>query len=120
MREADANAQRAATLRHAEDAWEIVLLFYSSLHMVEAYLRTKAPRFHAEDHVGIGKAIAASPEIKHMAGTYKALRELSQQVRYDPGFSVTDQHKANARKHTVTVDSAIRGKVAKWLAAQPL
>ena len=118
IREADANARRASTLEQAGDAWEIVLLFYSSLHLVQAYLYTKTPRFHADDHVGIAKAIAASPEVKHMAGPYRALRELSQQVRYDPAFVATDRHRVDSRKHPATVDNATRPKVAKWLAAQ--
>ena len=97
-----------------------MLLFYASLHLVEAYLRTKPPRFHAEDHVGIAKAIGASPELKHMAGAYKALRELSQQIRYEPDFVVTDQHRVDARRNAATVDSATRSKIDRWLAAQAM
>ena len=53
--DADANAQRAATLQQGDDAWEIVLLFYSALHLVEACLGTKAARFQALDHVAIDR-----------------------------------------------------------------
>ena len=119
MREADANARRASTLEQAGDAWEIVLLlFYSSLHCVQAYLYTKAVRFHAEDHVAIAKAIGASPELRNIAPAYKRLRELSQSVRYDPGFVVTDVHRQDARKDAWNVDNLVRPKVLTWLAAQ--
>jgi hypothetical protein len=54
-----------------------------------------------------------------MAPAYKRLRDLSENVRYDPGFVATDAHRQDARKDAMAVDGATRSKVLKWLAAQP-
>ena len=51
------NAARADAYEQAfaTDAdWAIVLRFYAALHLTQAYLLTKAQRFHTEDHGGIG------------------------------------------------------------------
>jgi hypothetical protein len=48
--------------------WEIVVGFYAALHLLQAYLSTKDPRFQAARHEDRMTAIKSSPELRKSSG----------------------------------------------------
>jgi len=117
------NANRAAAYEQAfpnDPAWAVVLRFYAALHLTQAYLLTKAQRFHATDHGGMWRAIRAAPELRQdFRDAYSALRTASELVRYDPAFAASAQHLADATANLGVVDRVLTGKLQAWLAKNP-
>lgn len=73
--------------QRAPSHWEIVVRFYAALHLTQGYLVTKDARFHARHHAERALAIRSSPELREsFSRAYHRLRNLSEQVRYDPEF----------------------------------
>jgi hypothetical protein len=96
--------------------WAIVMRFYSAMHRLEAYMLTKAPRFHAKTHEERYNAIRQSPELKGpFQRAYKRLHNASEQVRYDAGFAAREADYANARQDLVVVGSFVNAKLDKAL-----
>ena len=100
----------------ADDAWAIVFLFYSSLHLVDGYLRTKAPRFLSENHGERNRAIDAAPELRQAKPAYRALKALSEQVRYDPRFVPTGSAFMLAREYAEKIRAIVEPKLQSKLA----
>ena len=107
-RNADLAAKCGATL---DSDWEIVLRFYSVLHLVEGYMRTKAERFWSERHGDRSRHLRESPEVKGAAGSYRDLQDLSEQIRYDPEFAPQPADLANAKGWATKVESFVRSKL---------
>lgn len=100
--------------------WEIVVRFYSALHLVQAYFCTKNQRFEAARHAERWSAIRASPELtksKSFMVAYRQLQDVSEQVRYDAGFVARSEDVATARTNLGHVESMLRGKVERTLEA---
>ena len=120
------NADLAATYRarfQDHPDWEIVLRFYSAVHLTQAYLLTKNARFNAIDHAGRWKAIQGATELTSGAGarfkpSYKKLKEVSEQVRYDAGFAARPQELADCRANLAMVENIVKPKIAAYLLKQ--
>ncbi|MBN2576719.1 MAG: hypothetical protein JXP73_19290 [Deltaproteobacteria bacterium] len=100
--------------------WEIVVGFYAALHLVQAYFCTKSLRFQAARHEDRIAAIRRSPELNkshQFVVAYKTLQDVSEQVRYDPGFKVADTHLQTAKENLETVERMLQAKVNRVLAA---
>ena len=130
MTDAAAHHDRYQYLRRLYDAypaslpafrdWEIVVCFYSALHLVQAYFCTKDLRFQAARHDQRWTAIKQSPELsksRPFVQAYKMLQDVSEQVRYEPGFSVSSGHLQLATANLETVERMLRAKVNRALAA---
>jgi hypothetical protein len=99
--------------------WEIVVGFYAALHLVQAYFCTKNMRFQAARHEDRIAAIRSSPELnksRPFVQAYRMLQDVSEQVRYDPGFKVADTHLAHAKANLETVERMLQAKVNRVLA----
>lgn len=99
--------------------WEIVIRFYAALHLVQAYLITKDPRFHASKHSDRWRAIHASPELRGIRKAYRMLQDVSEQVRYEPGFSTRDTHIETARANLTRVADVVLPKLRRQLPIDP-
>jgi len=100
--------------------WLIVFLFYSALHLTQAYLATKSLRFTAEDHGSRWTAIRSSPELgPRFRDAYKALKSLSESVRYSPWFVARAQDLTDAKRHHDLVSQFLRSRVERWLSGHP-
>lgn len=99
--------------------WIIVLRFYAALHYLQAYLTTKDSRFHAKRHDERDKAIKKSPEllrVRSFQNHYRMLRDVSEQVRYEPGFYAPSQLRNDSANWLATIRTALEGKIKRALA----
>lgn len=85
IHEAQANLRRyEQMLRNPDDVpWGMVFLFYSALHLVQAYARHYTPDDIPRDHEDRNSYVAHYFE-EDIARHYEALYHLSRQVRYGP------------------------------------
>jgi hypothetical protein len=98
--------------------WELVLLFYAALHLVQAYFGTKNHRFEAARHHDRIKAIKESPELmknRAFLTAYRMLQDASEQVRYEPSFQVDASLIRLAHQNLSVIESWLEQKVAKAL-----
>lgn len=93
MSKARSNDSLSAMLgsKFSSSDWGVTTLFYSALHLVDAYLAQgrfgQHPKDHGERHV----AIAASDFLSQIHSQYRELESRSREARYncfpfDPGF----------------------------------
>ena len=76
-----------------ELGWYMVVLFYSALHLVDAYLVTKAWNPSMENHGERNRELRKCTELtKPFRTAYRSLQDISEQVRYDPGFLAAENH----------------------------
>src|SRR5579883_2580186 len=76
-------------------AWSCVIRFYAALHLINAYLIEKSQlQFDpaSTEHKERKKAMDDCPELREAPKRYRQLKDLSESVRYDAGFTYTDQH----------------------------
>ena len=66
-------------------------------------------------HVNRQQAIDQCPELKFAGRKFRKLKDLSEWIRYDPGFAFTPQHLADARNDLSNFESLLVGKVKKSL-----
>lgn len=85
IEEAQANYDRYETMlkKPADISWGLVFLFYSALHLVQAYARLNTPNDVPGDHEDRNNYVAYyMPE--GIAVKYTKLYSISRQVRYGP------------------------------------
>lgn len=102
----------------SDSDWACVAYFYAALHLMNAYLTNKKNvRFDPKNavHVNRQQAIDECPELKFPAKKFRKLKDLSEWVRYDPGFTFTPQHLAEAKIDFANFESLMVGKVKKLL-----
>lgn len=119
-----ANRETATALQEhlPGNAWALVVEFYAALHLLEAYLKTKPSKFHAATHDERTKAIANCSELcqtRDFRKAYKQLQDVSEQVRYAPGFVPREQDFLQSKSNLATVELFIKGKVERTLSAIP-
>jgi hypothetical protein len=97
----------------SDPAWTIVFRFYAALHLTDGYLRTKGhERFDANSHKRRWEAIEDSPELGvRFKKSYKGLKILSENVRYDPLYAAREADLQNAADHLSVVESFLRSKL---------
>ena len=99
--------------------WAIVLSFYAAVHIIEGYMRTKDERFWSEDHVRRVKSLRQSPEARQVAALYRDLTDLSESVRYQPGFQPKDQDFDHARDWLHRIESMLKGPFSRAVGEDP-
>lgn len=98
----------------APSHWEIVVRFYAALHLTQGYLLTKGSRFHARHHTERSLAIRSSPELRDpFSRAYHRLRDLSEQVRYDPTFMARAEDFSAAVRDLDAVRTALLPKLQR-------
>jgi hypothetical protein len=94
--------------------WAIVARFYAAMHVLEAYLLTKNGRFFAKRHDERWRAVKASPELReNFRAAYAQLHDVSEQVRYDPGFTATGDNINQSEVNLRLVHSVLDSKIEK-------
>lgn len=76
-------------IKHEYQDWAITGIFYSAIHLVEAFLAIKD--IHVEDHKERARHLSLIKELKPLFGYYRALYDYSVNARY--------------KLHNFTVDS---------------
>lgn len=71
----------AATVPESFPEWKIIVLFYSALHYVEAFLVTRSTAYR--DHIRRDPAMEREPETRPIRATYNRLRKAAHEARYD-------------------------------------
>jgi len=111
-------AQRIEASFPDDRAWACVAMFYAALHLITAYLiMKKSVRLDPTSavHPSRKKAMDQCPELGESRTKYRELKDLSEAVRYDPGFTYDAQHHLNATKHFAKVIAIVEPKVTKLL-----
>lgn len=107
------------TLNQSLGDWSIVLRFYVALHVLQAYLITKSLRFEAKRHGDRLRAIRDSPELcSNFEKAYRRLQDVSEQVRYDPGFMARETDVKQSDSDLQTVHSFLDAKIARYIQDQ--
>ena len=112
-------ADRSASVLEGDADWEIVFRFYASMHLVEGLMRTKDSRFWSDKHETRRGALKGSPEVRGALAPYLDLQDLSENVRYDPGFIVDETHFEKAKQWATKVESVVRAKLEAKLPVPP-
>src|SRR5436305_684075 len=105
-------AQRIEGL--GDEDWSCVARFYAALHLMTAYLVLKSNVSFdpaSAEHSQRKKAMDHCPELKDSRTEYRKLKDLSESVRYDPGFVFGSQHLAASKAHLVRVVAIVEAKV---------
>src|SRR5438046_992159 len=75
-----------------DENWRCVVLFYAALHLMSAYLAEKQNvRFDPSSavHHTRAKALAKCSELRESPEKYRQLKDISESVRYDAGYTFT-------------------------------
>jgi hypothetical protein len=62
--------------------WVVTGYFYSAVHYVEAYLATKSPPVHSENHPARDTTIGSDGVLQQIYDEYRALKDDSTNARY--------------------------------------
>jgi hypothetical protein len=80
-----ASAQRFDTFLSAIPSqyaeWKVIVLFYSALHYVEAFLVTRSVAYR--DHTYRDLAMEREPETQPIRATYNRLKKAAHEARYE-------------------------------------
>jgi hypothetical protein len=99
-----------------DKAWSCVVRFYAALHLLNAYLIDKPQvRFDpgSTEHTERKKAIDHCPELRDAPKRYRQLKDISESVRYDAGFTYTDEHQKIVQAHLDKIIGIVDPKIKK-------
>jgi hypothetical protein len=111
-------AKRIETSLPADQDWACVVMFYTAVHLMTAYLIMKhnvALDPSSAVHPERKKAMDRCPELKDSRDKYRQLKDLSESVRYDPGFVFGPQHFTDAASYLARIVSIVEPKVRRQL-----
>lgn len=97
----------------ADHDWTIVFRFYAALHLTHGYLLTKGNlALDIKSHGDRKAAIKRCPELNNrFRAHYDDLRDLSEQVRYDPTFRAKPEDHKRAQDQLGVVESFLKSKL---------
>jgi hypothetical protein len=101
-----------------DEDWAVVVMFYAAVHLMTAYLIMKSNVSldpSSAVHPERKKAMDLCPELKDSRDRYRQLKDLSESVRYDPGFRFGPQHLVQAKAHLARIVAIVEPKVKKRL-----
>jgi hypothetical protein len=107
-------AQRIIKTLPADSDWSCVVMFYAALHLITAYLAAKHNvSFDPTEsgHPERKRAMEKCPELRDSPLRYRHLKDISEQVRYDPGFVFGKHHLEQARGHLSKITSVVEPKL---------
>jgi len=101
LEQAVRNEKLAETLaKTAYSEWTVTVLFYASVHYVEAFLAIRL--IHCDDHPERNARIGEIPELRTIRKEYDALRTISRQARYQAlQISADDVNRAQRNLDTI-------------------
>jgi hypothetical protein len=111
-------AQRLETALPEDIDWVCVVLFYAAVHLLTAYLVLKQNVSFdpaAGSHPQRKKALDACPELKSAPRKFRELKDLSESVRYDPGFVFDAEHLTDAKAHLAKCVAIVEPKLKRLL-----
>lgn len=86
------------------------------MHVTQGYLLTKDRRFDAKRHDERWTAIRQSPELNAaFRHAYAQLKDVSEQVRYDPGFDARPEDLSNSVRNLGRVEAIVKPKLDRAL-----
>jgi hypothetical protein len=93
-------------------------MFYCALHLLDSYLCNKNNiKIDVDSHPARNAAIRACPELGTFRSPYRSLQDVSEQVRYDPGFTCIPEDFKGATRNLEKVISILEPKVKRLLGA---
>jgi hypothetical protein len=99
-----------------DKAWSCVVRFYAALHLINAYLIDK-PQIRLDptstEHTERKKAMDHCPELRDAPKRYRQLKDISESVRYDAGFTYTDEHQKIVQAHLDKIIAIVDPKIKK-------
>ena len=111
-------ALRIETTLPEDASWACVVRFYAALHLVSAYLSIKKRRsFDSSSavHAERSKALRDCSELREAPARYRELKDLSESVRYDPGFTFTQKHHESAKNCLTKIVAIVEPKLKQLL-----
>ena len=99
-----------------DDGWSVVVRFYAALHLISSYLidkETVSFKLSATAHEGRKKAMAKCPELRDAPGKYRALKELSEDIRYNPEFEIAAHHREQSKHLLAKIIAVVDPKIKK-------
>jgi hypothetical protein len=100
----------------ASEGWIVVVRFYATLQLMNAYLVDKGNvrlRLDATAHEDRKRAMERCPELRDAPKKYRALKDLSERIRYDPQFQLTEQHRESSKAFLAKIIAIVEPKVKK-------
>jgi hypothetical protein len=97
-------------IESVDQPWSCVVRFYAALHLLTAYLVIKKNvRFSpgTDGHRERRLAMQKCPELKYANRSYSLIKELSESVRYDPGYKYTPQNHTASKASLDTLTSVV-------------
>ena len=111
-------AQRILQSLPEDSDWSCVVMFYAALHLMTAYLVAKHNvSFDPMEsgHPERKRAMEKCPELRDSPLRYRHLKDISEQVRYDPGFVFGKHHLEQARGHLNKITGIVEPKLQTLL-----
>jgi hypothetical protein len=109
-------AQRIEAALPSDTNWVSVVMFYAAVHLMNAHLATKSNIFFdPQSHRDRDQAMRACPELRDSPSEQRKLKDLSEQVRYDPGFVFQPTHLVRAKRSLGRITSIVEPKVKGFL-----
>jgi hypothetical protein len=99
-----------------DKAWSCVIRFYAAVHLMNAYLIDKSRvRFDpaSAEHTERKKAMDRCPELRDAPKRYRQLKDISESVRYDAGFTYSDDHHKGVKAHLDKIIAIVEPKIKK-------
>ena len=98
------------------EGWSVVVRCYAALQLMNAYLLDKANvklKLDAADHELRRKAMAQCPELRDAPRKYRDLKELSENIRYNPEFELTTIHRQESKVLFAKIIAIVDAKIKK-------
>jgi len=105
-----------AKMESVDPSWTCVVKFYASMHLITAYLVMKSnTRFDSDSgsHHERRKAIDRCPELNVAKRYYRELKDLSEAVRYVPGYIFTAKNDSDSSKRLESIRSIVEPLLKK-------
>src|SRR5437879_3756044 len=107
-------AERILQSLPEDSDWSCVVMFYAALHLMTAYLAAKHKvSFDPTEsgHPERKRAMEKCPELRDSPLRYRNLKDVSEQVRYDPDFVFAAHHLEQARGHLNKITGIVEPKL---------
>jgi hypothetical protein len=102
-----------------DNNWACVIRFYAAVHLVSAYLAVKSNvRFNPNDasHADRKRMMDACPELNRIRAAYRHLKDVSESVRYDPGFVYGKSDETDTKRDLQKIADLVEPKLIRLAA----
>ena len=98
------------------DGWSVVVRFYAALHLMNAYLldkKNETLNLKSTAHDLRKKAMEACPELRDAPKKYRDLKDLSENIRYNPEFAFAPHHREESISILAKIVAIVDPKIKK-------